>query len=316
MRTFWKLYMLFFAIPFPMIIYYPLSGMATSTKPWWAMMLLILSVVLWSVVLIKLYKQWVAYPIKAKSTIESLLRDGSIKNAEILSVRKVKSRKEDMNELELRTRMLNFSGTPILVDLHISDSQPYQRRYEIGKSLRLRIDKDLKGYPYLVPEGSHVTLETGRLMWRVVAWLFVFALIIGYYIFSYQLENKGTGWRFLAFWHPLIICPLSLLFFFFGIMGFIGKVSGLPKDTLRVKFHGKKAMATIIRAEQTGTYINEQPQVRFELEYLDAKGQTHQVSLKKIVNLLDVGITREKTIPIFYLEDDPQQVAFASDLEF
>jgi len=316
MRTFWKLYMLFFAIPFPMIIYYPLSGMTSSTKPWWAMMLLILSLVLWSVVLIKLYKQWVAYPIKAKSTIESLLREGSIKNAEILSVRKVKSHKEEMNELELRTRMLNFSGTPILVDLHISDSQPYQRRYEVGKSLRLRIDKDLKGHPYLVPEGSQITLETGRLMWCIAAWLFVVALIIGYYIFSYQLENKGTGWRFLTFWHPLIICPLSVLFLFFGILGFIGKFNGLPKDTLRVKFHGKNAVATIIRAEQTGTYINEQPQVRFELEYLDAKGQAHQVSLKKIVNLLDVGITREKTIPIFYLEDDPQQVAFASDLEF
>lgn len=316
MRTFWKLYMLFFAIPFPMIIYYPLSGMTSSTKPWWAMMLLIISFVLWSVVLIKLYKQWVAYPIKAKSTIESLLREGSIKNAEILSVRKVKSRKEEMNELELRTRMLNFSGTPILVDLHISDSQPYQRRYEVGKSLRLRIDKDLKGHPYLVPEGSQITLETGRLMWCIAAWLFVVALIIGYYIFSYQLENKGTGWRFLTFWHPLIICPLSVLFLFFGILGFIGKFNGLPKDTLRVKFHGKNAVATIIRAEQTGTYINEQPQVRFELEYLDAKGQAHQVSLKKIVNLLDVGITREKTIPIFYLEDDPQQVAFASDMEF
>src|SRR5690606_21297299 len=316
MRTFWKLYMLFFAIPFPMIIYYPLSGMPSSTKPWWAMMLLILSLVLWSVVLIKLYKQWVAYPIKAKSTIESLLREGSIKNAEILSVRKVKSHKEEMNELELRTRMLNFSGTPILVDLHISDSQPYQRRYEVGKSLRLRIDKDLKGHPYLVPEGSQITLETGRLMWCIAAWLFVVALIICYYIFSYQLENKGTGWRFLTFWHPLIIRPLSVLFMFFGILGFIGKFNGLPKDTLRVKFHGKNAVATIIRAEQTGTYINEQPQVRFELEYLDAKGQAHQVSLKKIVNLLDVGITREKTIPIFYLEDDPQQVAFASDLEF
>src|SRR5690606_22117172 len=308
MSIFWKLYMLFFAVPFPMILYYPLSGVASTRGPWWAMLLLSLSVVLWVVVLIKLYKQWVAFPIEAKSNTASLLRDGAIKNAEILSVRKIKSHSEDMDELELRTKMLNFSGTPILVDLQINDGHPYQRRYEVGKSLRLRIDKNLKSRPYLVPEGAQISLKKGRFIWSVAAWLLVLALIIGYYIFSYQLENNGTGWRFIAFWHPLIICPLSILFLFFGIMGFIGKFSALPKDILQVKFHGKEALATIIRAEQTGTYINEQPQVRFELEYIDAKGQVHQVSLKKIVNLLDVGITREKTIPIFYLENDPQQV--------
>lgn len=316
MRIFWKLYLLFFAIPFPMIIYYPLSRMASYRGSWWAITLLVLSLVLWSLVLFKLYKRWVASPIAAKSAIGSLLREGAIKNAEIVSVRKVKSSKEDVEELALRTRMLNFSGTPILVDLHISDSQPYQRRYEVGKSVRLRIDTDLKSQPYLVPEGSQVTLKMGRLIWSVVAWLFVIVLVIGYYIFSYQLENNGLGWRFLAFWHPLIICPLSILFLYFGFIGFIGRFHGLSKNILKVKFYGKRALATIIRAEQTGTYINEQPQVHFDLEYLDAKAQIHQVSVKKIVDLLDLGITQEKTIPIFYVEDDPEQIAFVSDLEF
>lgn len=65
---------------------------------------------------------------------------------------------------------------------------------------------------------------------------------------------------------------------------------------------------------QTGTYINEHPQVRFELEYEDLHGITHRTSYKKIVDLLEMEITRAKVLPIFYLADQPQHVAFASDL--
>src|SRR5690606_11085003 len=116
MRIFWKLYLLFFAIPFPMIIYYPLSLMAWYRGSWWAITLLVLSLVLWSLVLFTLYKRWVASPISAKSATGSLLRERAIKNAEIVSVRKIKSSMVDLEELALRTQMLNLSGTPIFVD--------------------------------------------------------------------------------------------------------------------------------------------------------------------------------------------------------
>jgi len=318
MSTFWKLYMLFFAVPFPMILYYPIVGGGTGTgsSPWLALTILGLSVILWSTVLIKLFGQWILFPVSLKSNVESLLREGALVDAEILKVKKGKPVAPDTENLQLTVRMENFSGTPIQADIVFNDSKPHQNLHEVGKIIRLRVDRTLSRIPYLIPDGSYVSHKKARLVLLVGAWLLVLALIVGYYVFSYQLENKGTGWRFITFWHPLVICPASILFFFFGLFRFIETFGGLPKNILRIKFYGKQAVARILSAEQTGTYINEQPQVRFELEYTDGNGQVHQVSLKKIVNLLDVAITREKTISIFYLEEDPQQVAFAADLEF
>lgn len=70
----------------------------------------------------------------------------------------------------------------------------------------------------------------------------------------------------------------------------------------------------MISANQTGTYINEQPMIRFELEYTDAMQQVRRASLKKIVNLLDLSVTKQETVDIFYLKDQPERIAFASDL--
>jgi len=90
---------------------------------------------------------------------------------------------------------------------------------------------------------------------------------------------------------------------------------GSPQNAVRLKFYGKKTLARLLSAKQTGTYINEQPQVKFELAYDDEKGRTHQVSFKKVISLLEVGITQQEQIAIFYLEDDPQRIALVSDLE-
>ncbi|QJB40572.1 hypothetical protein HF324_23140 [Chitinophaga oryzae] len=74
-------------------------------------------------------------------------------------------------------------------------------------------------------------------------------------------------------------------------------------------------MAEVVSASQTGTYINEQPQVKFELRYKDEYGKTYNTELKKIVSLIDLGMTRQETVSVFYLKDKPSEVAFADDLD-
>ncbi|MGV3761017.1 hypothetical protein [Parapedobacter sp.] len=147
-----------------------------------------------------------------------------------------------------------------------------------------------------------------------LGWLLLVGAVAGYYVFSYRYEHRGTGWRFLTYYHPLVICPITL----WGTRWlFSGGLSGLfsdQSDLLRLKYCGYRAEARLLGATQTGTYINEQPQVRFELEYEDANGTTHRASFKKIVSLLAMDIVRSETIPIFYLADQPQTVAFAADL--
>src|SRR5439155_17483096 len=126
--------------------------------------------------------------------------------------------------------------------------------------------------------------------------------------YSYMLENHGRGWRFMAFYHPLVLCPLILLVSRIGLGKLLKLFIGSPENVLQLKYYGLRTDAQIVSAEQTGTYINEQPQVRFELRYQDNLGKTHTASLKKIVPLLDLGMTKQEFVPVFYLKENPQQV--------
>lgn len=74
--------------------------------------------------------------------------------------------------------------------------------------------------------------------------------------------------------------------------------------------YGKKATAVVQRADQTGTYINEQPQIKYILQYNDDKGQQHLVTLKKIVPLTQLHYVNTGTQDILYLPDDPEKIVF------
>ena len=118
----------------------------------------------------------------------------------------------------------------------------------------------------------------------------------------------------MSFAHPLFVCPAVLLFY-----RLIGKLilsaSAHPKDAAFIKFKGLSATARLVQASQTGLYINEQPMVRFDLEFTDERQQRHKVSLKKVVDLLHLDMARRETAEIFYLQENPRRVAFASDLD-
>lgn len=61
-------------------------------------------------------------------------------------------------------------------------------------------------------------------------------------------------------------------------------------------------------------FINEQPQIRFELEYVDHRQLTHRKIYKKVVDLLDLDMVKKESVDIFYLKEDPERIAFTSDL--
>lgn len=139
-------------------------------------------------------------------------------------------------------------------------------------------------------------------------------VVASYFVLSYHYEHQGTGWRFLTFFHPLLICPICLLGLPWLLRDGMKKYFISGRSFVALKYRGYQTQARLLEVKQTGTYINEQPQVRFELEYEDLHGITHRTSYKKIVDLMEMEITRAKVLPIFYLADQPKHVAFASDL--
>ena len=316
-KYFWVIYILFFAIPFPLFIYYmTVYGLVeVDTNPWLAMIYLALSVALWAILLLGWFKKWVVMSFIVQKNIRRLLRDGVSKDARIIKSQQLISSGNGLDTKEIVCTLRNFVGTDITEKLVINDSQPALRRYEEGKTIQLRIDPALKALPPITPDGVKVSMKNGRIALLVLVWLVVTAAVIGYYCYAYTLENSGLGWRFLRFYHPLILIPLILLLTRLGLMKLLKFIGGSPVEMLRFKYYGLRADARIVSASQTGTYINEQPQLRFELQYQDTAGVSHTASLKKIIPLLELDIAKQATIPIFYLKDKPERIAFASDVE-
>lgn len=317
---FWTLYSLFFAIPFPMIIYYSTSNLddiksLTQSNPWLSIGFLAASIIMWLVVLVVFYQKWVLNVFTSKKNIEHLKKEGEPREARILSVNKLSPAIAKMDTYELRLSFKNLVGTEIVQKTGVNDSKPFERRYEIGKKVMLLIDKEMKRIPYFIFSGTVVEINKTVVLWRTLGWLALVVVLAGYYVYAYQSESHGMGWRFMSFGHPLIVCPLILLFYRILVDLVVNKLAGDYKDnTPLIKFKGLRTNARLISASQTGTYINEQPMIRFELEYTDDQQQKHNGNIKKVVNLLDLNSIKVEYMEIFYLKSDPKRIAFASDL--
>lgn len=317
---FWLLFMLFYAIPFPMLLYYNIKSEdppnLTETSPWLALGILALSVILWLIVLVGYFYKWVLSNFIAKRNIERLKTKGIKRKAEIIASTKISKANSSYDTYELKLSFRNLVDTEIIQKMGVNDTKPLERRFETGKRVDLLIDKDLKHIPYFILANSKATIKTLIVVLVFLGWLAVAGLIIGYYIYSYQTENGGMGWRFITFWHPLVICP-AVLILYRGILKLIFNSIGGGKldDAMLIKFKGIRTTAKLISASQTGMYINEQPMIRFQLEYLDHQRHTRRADIKKIVDLLDLNSVKQETMEIFYLKDNPERIAFATDLE-
>src|SRR5690606_39256030 len=126
----------------------------------------------------------------------------------------------------------------------------------------------------------------------------------------YTMFSNGNGWRFISLWHPWVMTPfLGLLLF--NVTGIFGRFfGGKQEHEENLLLYGKKTTAIVQRADQTGTYINEQPQIKYILQYADDKGKQHVVTLKKIVLLTDLHRVNTGTQDILYLPDDPKKITF------
>ena len=71
---------------------------------------------------------------------------------------------------------------------------------------------------------------------------------------------------------------------------------------------GINGEAEILSREQTGTYINEQPEVKFKLS-ITTPMDTYELEHKEIVNLLDMGsIPVGRKIPVMVHPDNPKEI--------
>lgn len=319
---FWVLFTLYFIIAHPAIIYYNTNfpGDLSQKNPVWALVLLAIAVVGWLTILIVSFRLIFKNTVGLQKGVLKLLQSGKIIEGKIVTVQSGQRKAGRYEGKKVKVSFLNFNGTPITYDLDLYDTKPHLNRYQPGKTIRLRVDQELKYIPYVIPADAEVTLNRNRLLILSSVWILALIGIVSYFVFAYTSENRGYGWRFLTFGHPLIISMLMTIgagLLYFGVIQkyfFTSPDSSSGKKIFRLIFFGRKTTAFVSDVSQTGTYINENPQVRFTLKFVDDKGVQQQTTIKKVVQMIHLQNIHQPHQVIYYLPDDPTIVAFEEDL--
>lgn len=251
-----------------------------------------------------------------KQRLEKSTREGTSITAKIVG----KMQKGVMGDgsvvLELRLAFRNLAGTDVEMLYELNDSRPAEKRFEAGSTIDMKAGLQGKDAT-LAPMQMQVARNRKIVVLYVVVFFFFLLTAIIYPIFSYRQESQGAGWRFLTLFHPWISVPLINIgagLFIGSLLHLISKASGDPKQPLRMIMYGIKTTGNILNHRQTGMYINEQPQIQFEIEYSDQLHNHHHINYKKIVSLLDVHKLSVGPQEIMFLPEEPEKIVFYEDL--
>lgn len=299
---FWFAYSCFFAFIFP--LFFSFSGSYTWS-PLWSTVSLLIGVVAWILFILWTYKKAVVQPRELQRSIHEVVEHGHLAQGRILKRTLLKIHEDKREDLEINVEFKNFSGTLVQHNFEFTDSQPYSRRYEEGSSINLRLNKAGTA-PAVLLADTKTQLSAGP---GTLAVSFVILYAVATFIGHYMIFSEGNGWRFITLWHPWVFTPFTA-YFIFNIGGLFGKMFGGTSASDKLLLYGKRVTAKVQRAEQTGTYINEQPQIKYILYYQDDKGSEHVVEMKRIVSLTQMHTLQQETQDILYLPDQPEEIIF------
>lgn len=321
---FWALFILYFIFIHPAIIYYSsdLAPDPATQNPYLSLIYLSLAITLWTTTFILFTRLLYKSTYGLQKDTERLGQEGTLIQANIDRVKSETQLSNGFIQKETVVSFYNLSHTQIHYPLILTDSKPHQQRYNHGQQVALRVDPHLKYRPYIIPDGVQTSIDSKTMLLYTSVWILSIFAVAGYFYYAYNSQNQGYGWRFLSWTHPLILSPVILyaflaafyLFFAKLLSPHLSKGSG-DKKVIQLLLWGRRATANITDVKQTGTYINEQPQIKFNMNFVDHNSMSHQVSIKKIVSLLDLtAIQLIQSKPILYLPDAPQTIAFEEDL--
>lgn len=306
---FFVLFTLFMTAGLPLIIHYAggewkmtaPDQSATAAFTW-----LGIGCFLWILVLILFINNFILSQFRKKRLLERLLQNG--RHARGSVVQKQVLQAGGRGELlTLKVAFRNLADAEVETYLSIVDSEPLQNRFAVGKTVSLLLDPDM-GDPPVMIQGKGFQWNRPVMTLITLVLLILLALAPGLLIYSYMQESRGYGWRYLGFGHPFVLIPF-ILGLELVVYTVIRKWAGTKRKASRLLLYGKPATATIVSTAQTGLYINEQPQVRFTIEFEGSRGRMHQASFKQVVDLLKIpDIAPGKTLTILYDPEQPDQI--------
>lgn len=153
-------------------------------------------------------------------------------------------------------------------------------------------------------------------MWKVSKWIFLVTTVpllavgIGFIVFGFMAPLEALtddGYSLKNFFYLM-----GGAFLFFPLISVIGVGLYYKRINDRETFliqNGIQGEAEILHREQTGTYINELPQVKFLLQVTVSGEEPYQLEYKDVVSMLDMGsINVGAKLPVFVDPNNPRNI--------
>ncbi|ARQ89148.1 MULTISPECIES: hypothetical protein [Stenotrophomonas] len=307
---FWGAFLLFFALPFPCILYLGTSwpvALVDRSAPWQALLLLALSLALWLTLLFAFLHYLLLAPPRALHRVQSILVDGEPRSAMIEQAEQTGVQVRGFAQWKLQLSFKNLSGTPIREQMLVVDSKPQLHRFEVGRHIDARLGRTPGAFPNIVLDGAQPELDVASLWRRGIGAALGIATVAAAYVGAYRLQSEGLGWTFLSFGHPLLVCPLVLCGYALGLR-LLGRLLHADARGDALKYRGIGVEARVVKVRQTGTYLNEQPQVEFQLEYIDREGNVQQARVRRFIPLIELANIPREHVTLLYDPDDRSNV--------
>jgi hypothetical protein len=315
--SFWFWYTLGFTVALPVIVYYTQGSLEEPPleNDDWAYFYLGLGIFIWLVVIFLCSRYYIKLVWTNKKKLEKTAQEGKVIMTTITNSRQAGTL-HDTTVMDLRLAFNNLAGAVVEIPYQLNDSRPHEKRFEVGHTIEMRVNTAGKNAVF-VPNSIVVSMEKGTVLAYSLIMLLLLAIAIGYPYFSYLLESNGNGWRFLKIYHPWILVPLinlAVVVFIGWLLGLLVKATGNPAEPLRMILDGIRTTGTIVKYRETGTSINDQPQIQFDIEYLDQQGVKQLANYKKVISLLEIHKLSTGPKEIMYLPTHPQEIVFYEDL--
>lgn len=318
---FWMFLVFYFIFVHPAVTYYVYSYPNTHLEaddPQKGLLYFTLSAILWLSVFCSGLYLLMKYTVFSQKRIREIRTNGTRLPAQVIDVKRSKTGRQRKESKHLSLEFDNLQGETVHQTVVLNDSGVEKKSYEVNETVYLKVDETFEKPPYFVLEDN----TCPKIKWQPFAlWIAFLIGVLFYYNYSYDLENAGYGWCFLTLEHPLISSAGTIILFavvfYLAFKFIISKNLTIGKESVILKFRGRKAIAKIIQAKQTGTYINEQPKMKFTITFEDKEGVVHQTTIKKIVKQSELyQFVNGAEIAIFYDPENTDSALFEDDVIF
>ena len=300
------LLILFFMYIFPIFF---LGIPVLRMTPIVATIFLILGIIFWTMNGLKI-RSFIMEPKKTEEKLRELQERGQPVRAKVLESKNM-GLVDGYPMKKITIEFTNLGGNPVKTSLEAIDSKPHEERFVPGKYIDLKLNRTAFE-PALTISGSEYEINIKPIVrfWPILHFVYAF----GFFLVAYYFQNDGYGWRFLNPFHPWIWSPIVTMVMLKTFSGFFS-ADGISHDSDlqsekamkgigELLLYGKLVQGEIVNYRQTGLYINEQPQILFNVLF-EANGQLVNQNFKQVVNFIDLANLKKGEVEVLYLPSNP-----------